>query len=156
MKQINQLIAPLLLLLLLVSACQKVPLAEPALVPASTKGSEEIKNLATAHTWQIEEVIDPFSGTRYKRGVTSDGKNFSIARYTYHADYTLTGMDWEGNNIENTTYTMLDNQKMKITSPACIYVNEVINISTSQFSYKTIDGSIIILGPVGTTSGSKK
>lgn len=148
MKQLTSLLllAPLSFILL---SCEKQVLTETTCSCSSQTSSSEIKAMLTAHTWQINEVIDPFSGTRYKRGVFSDGKDFESARYLYKDNGILTGTSWQGNTITNTCYTFLDNRKIQVTALPCIDIYDIITIDPSEFSYKTNNGSIFILGPVG-------
>lgn len=143
----RHIISSLSFLLLVLTSCQKRAVTET--VPANNKqvSSSEAKTWLTAHTWQINEVIDPFTGTRYKRGVISDSKDFASVRYTFKEDSTLTGIDWFGTSVTNTFYMLQDNQKIQIISPTCTYVNDIISINASVFSYKSLDGSVFILGP---------
>jgi hypothetical protein len=155
MKQLKQLIPLSTLLLVLLTSCVKEAALEEASEPMSkridTTGS---KSWLTAHTWQIKEVIDPITGTRYKRGVSSDGKNFGAAYYTYKEDQTITGMDWNSTILVDNSYTLLDNGKIRIVSPACTYINHIITLSATEFSYKTIDGSVFILEPRGNSNAA--
>lgn len=113
-----------------------------------TKSADETQKLLTAHPWQIEEIVDPFSGLRYKRGKLSDGKTFSIARYTYHDDGTMSGMHWDGVPLTNSTYALLDQNTIRLSSPSCIWVTDIITLTPTRFSYKSIDGSIFTFSPV--------
>ena len=129
----------------LLTACTRTLEETPLL---ETNSADETQTLLTAHPWQIEEVVDPFSGLRYKRGVLSDGKTLSIARYTYHNDGTVSGMHWDGNPLNNCTYTLLDQNTIRLSSPSCIWVTDIITLTPTRFSYKSIDGSIFTFSPV--------
>jgi hypothetical protein len=147
-------------LLLLVSvvllSCQKQALKADSCTCSSETGFNEIKSILTAHPWQINEVIDPFSGTRYKRGVTSDGKDFAAARYLYKESGVISGTSWQG-SISNTCYTLIDNRRIQVSSPTCIDVYTIISIGPTEYSYKDKSGTIFVLGPVLTseTTGDK-
>jgi hypothetical protein len=156
MKQLTCLLLFGSLSLLLLS-CQKSVFTEDTCTCSSQTNSSEIKNLLIAHTWQINEVIDPYSGTRFKRGVFSDGKDFASARYLYKDNGALTGNSWQGNTITNTCYTLLDNRKIQVTAPPCIDIYTIISIGSSELSYKDKSGTIFILGPAGVseTPGNK-
>ncbi|WP_148661244.1 hypothetical protein [Flavisolibacter tropicus] len=155
-----QLFKPSICLLLLASlvllSCQKQVLKDNTCSCSNDTSFSEVKNLLTAHPWQINEVIDPFSGTRYKRGVLTDGKDFATARYLYKENGTLTGNTWQG-SIANTCYTLLDNRKIQVCSPPCIDIYNVISIGATEYSYKDNSGTIFILGPVeaSETTGHK-
>ena len=158
MKQLTCLLLFGSLSLILLS-CQKLVLTEDTCTCSSqtSPSSSEVKGLLTAHTWQINEVIDPFSGPRFKRGVFSDGKDFASARYLYKDNGALTGNSWQGNTITNTCYTLLDNRKIQVTAPPCIDFYDIITISPFELSYKNNSGSIFVLGPVeGDTSTGNK
>ena len=154
MKQLADLLLFASLSLALLS-CQK-PLLTENVCTCQTSYSE-VKSLLTAHTWQINEVIDPFSGARFKRGVLSDGKDFAIARYLYKEDGAHTGINWEGNSIINSCYTFLDNRKIQVTDTRCTNLYNIISIGSTEFSYKDNSGTIFILGPAATseTPGNK-
>jgi hypothetical protein len=117
--------------------------------------SERGQNLLSKQTWQIEEVIDPYAGVRFKRGVISDGKEFWLAQYKYTANGYITGIDWFGNPIVNNKYLLLEGgKKIKIIAPDCTVINDIILLTDDKFSYKAIDGSQFILCPVqGAKSG---
>lgn len=113
------------------------------------RDSSEVGKLLAAQTWQIEEVVDPFSGVRYKRGSVSDGKEFYLARYTYRENGSITGTDWFGKPIINTLYSLQDgDQKLIISAPDCTSINEILFISATKFTYKANDGSVFTLTPV--------
>jgi hypothetical protein len=111
--------------------------------------SSEVRKLLTAHTWQIEEVVDPFSGVRYKRGSVSDEKGFHLARYIYGVDGSIKGTDWFGNPIKDNFYSLQNGDKQfLIITPDCTSINEIISISSTKFVYKANDGSILTLTPI--------
>ena len=110
-----------------------------------------------ATTWQIEEVIDAFGGVRYKRGVLGDSKNFSLARYQYHANNSLMGTDWFGQSWKASCYTFLDDdKKLKITNPACSIIETIITLSATRFVYKAADGSTFTLQPIKSSGSSSR
>jgi hypothetical protein len=111
--------------------------------------TSEVRKLMVAQAWQIEEVVDSFSGVRYQRGKISDGKEFQLTRYTYGENGSITGLDWFGNPIKNTSYSLQEgDRKFVIVAPDCTSVNEVLFISATKFTYKANDGSVFTLTPV--------
>lgn len=143
-------------LLLSISSCYKTGLKEMISAKEEITGttkmaydSSEVRKLLTSQTWQIEEVVDPFSGVRYKRGSVSDGKEFYLARYTYGENGSITGTDWFGNPIKNTSYNLQDgDRKLVMVAPDCTSINEILFISATKFTYKANDGSVFTLTPV--------
>ena len=142
------------ILCLLFTSCTKEQTNETA-TTGKVEESMESQNLLSKQTWQIEEVIDPYAGVRFKRGVISDGKEFWLAQYKYTANGSITGNDWFGKVLVNNKYVLQEGgKKIKIITPDCTVINDIILLTQDKFSYKTIDGSQFILGPVqGSKSG---
>lgn len=159
MRTIQQLTTVIFSALLLTSCIKESVPGTQFACSAPVFASSATKDLLTAHTWQIDEIVDPFQEIRYKRGVISDAKDFAIARYTYHDDQSITGMDWFGQPLEHHYYSLQDQeQHLKFITPTCCSIAAIIKINESEFSYKSADGSIFKLVPAAQsqpTTGTK-
>ena len=117
----------------------------------------QVKTTFNSTTWIIDEVTDPNSGLRFKRGVFSDGKRFDIAYYNYNTDGTVTGRDWSDNVLTNTRYTWLNNGKiLKVVYPACEINKDIITLTATELKYKSIDGAIFKLIPQSASENAAK
>lgn len=122
-------------------SCRKAVCTEPG------KQSEPQSTIA-GYDWMIDEVVDPISGVRFKRGVQTDEKNFAIARFRFTPNGAYTGISWDGSQIANARYAILnDGRTLQLILPACTSMNEIRELRADKFVYISNDGSVFTLVP---------